>query len=47
MACHLRCLVVLWFALPLLMMEVVRGADAEQWLTYPGKSGPGRGKRVV
>ncbi len=44
---HLHRLVVLWFALTLLLMGVVRGADTEPWLTYPGKSGPGKGKRVV
>jgi len=47
MACHLRCLVVLGSALTLLLAGMVRAADPEPWLTYPGKSGPGRGKRVV
>lgn len=44
---HLRRLVVLGFALTLPLMGVVYGADTEPWLTYPGKSGPGKGKRVV
>ena len=36
-----------WVVLILCCVGVVRAADLEQWLTYPGKSGPGKGKRVI
>ena len=40
-------LILRWTSWSILLLGVVRGADSEQWLTYPGKSGPGRGKRVI
>jgi len=36
-----------WVALAACFMGAVHAADSEQWLTYPGKSGPGKGKRVI
>ena len=36
-----------WAALAVCFLGVVQAADSEQWLTYPGKSGPGKGKRVI
>jgi hypothetical protein len=44
---HLSFAIHRWAALAVCFVGVVRAADAEQWLTYPGKSGPGNGKRVI
>ena len=40
-------LLLRWAALTVLFLGVIHGADSERWLTYPGKTGPGKGKRVV